>query len=85
MTGGNASVTDGFWNHCLDGVNSTPWLEKMPIIAWEYPIFDGDGVPQNPVVTGKTYGYNPQGFVFTLAGSENGEDGFVDGTGSKAR
>jgi hypothetical protein len=99
MTGRNATVTsvtrmergedDGRWpNHrldSLDGVNSTPWLEKTPVISWEYPRFVGDETPKNPMGGREKYDYNPQGFVFTLAGSENGEDGFVDGTGSEAR
>lgn len=98
MTGENATVTsatrmggdaDGIWpNHrldSLDGVNSTPWVEKTPTIAWEYPKFgEGNDVPKNPI-SGQRYSFNPQGFVFTLAGSTSGEEGFVDGIESQAR
>ncbi|KAL9185156.1 hypothetical protein ACHAXT_002933 [Thalassiosira profunda] len=80
---------DGTWpNHRIDsrqGVNSTPWEQPSPTMAWNYPRFgDGDEVPTNPI-EGKNFSYNPQGFVFTLAGSLEGEEGFVDGTGSGAR
>lgn len=98
MSGQNASVTsasrmegdaDGVWpNHRLDsleGVNSTPWMLKTPTIAWEYPKSAGNEVPENPFVTKENYRFNPQGFVFTMAGSESGEAGFVDGVGLEAR
>ena len=98
MSGLNASVTsatrmegdaDGVWpNHRLDsleGVNSTPWLKKTPTIAWEYPKSAENEVPENPFARGESYTFNPQGFVFTMAGSEIGEAGFVDGVGSEAR
>ena len=101
LTGANASVTsvtrmegeaaDGLWpNHRLDsleGVNSTPWMERTPTMAWEYPKFDvrDGGKPVNPIARGENYSFNPQGFVFTLAGSQSGEEGFRDGLGSEAR
>ena len=79
---------DGIWpNHRLDslqGVNSTPWELPMPTMAWNYPRFDGDELPTNPNAGGK-YSFNPQGFVFTMAGSLDGEEGFVDGVGNDAR
>ena len=98
MTGLNVTVTsatrmegdpDGRWpNHHLDsfhGVNSTPWMEPEPTIAWEYPKFgEGNAVPRNPVGR-ENYSFNPQGFVFTLAGSDAGEEGFVDGVKADAR
>eukprot|EP00804_Cyclotella_cryptica_P001991 CCRYP_007413-RA/>CCRYP_007413-RA protein AED:0.05 eAED:0.03 QI:0/0/0/1/1/1/4/0/2016 len=98
MTGENATVTsvtrmegdaDGKWpNHRVDslqGVNSTPWEEPSPKIAWEYPKFGATSeVPKNPIPR-EDYALNPQGFVFTLAGSNNGEEGFVDGLESDAR
>ena len=98
MSGKNATAAyvtsmggglDGRWpNHrtdSLQGVNSTPWELPTPTMAWEYPRFaDGDENPMNPSVREK-YGFNPQGFVFTLAGSENGIEGYVDGNGSDAR
>jgi len=81
---------DGKWpNHRLDslkGVNSTPWEEPSPTVSWEYPkSLDGDEVPKNPNARGQNYSSNPQGFVFTLAGSKDGEEGFRDGLGSEAR
>ena len=99
MTGTNASVTsatrmegdaDGVWpNHRLDslhGVNSTPWTERTPTITWEYPKSDvTDGIPVNPIAKGENYTLNSQGFVFTSAGSQKGEEGFSDGVGSDAR
>lgn len=93
MSGSNVTVTsatrmegvaDGVWpNHRLDslqGVNSTPWVEQTPTIAWEYPRFGpGNEVPKNPIARKENYSFNPQGFVFTLAGSDRGEKGFLDG------
>ena len=82
---------DGTWpNHRLDsfdGVNSTPWELKTPTMAWNYPRFSaGDETPVNPnSVAGKHYSFNPQGFVFTMAGSLDREEGYLDGTGSDAR
>jgi sugar lactone lactonase YvrE len=78
----NDGEPDGIWpNHQFDsfrGVNSTPWEEPSPTTTWEYPrtSLDAD-TPQNPL-------FNPQGYVFTLAGSKTGQEGFVDGVGSEA-
>ena len=81
---------DGKWpNHRVDsshGVNSTRWELPSPTMAWNYPRFaEGDETPMNPISASKNYSFNPQGFVYTLAGSQNGEEGFVDGLGSDAR
>lgn len=83
---------DGTWpNHrrdSADGVRSTPWEAPMPTMAWNYPRHAGvgDAIPRNPnSETGGRYEFNPQGFVFTMAGSEEGEEGFSDGVGSDAR
>ena len=80
---------DGNWpNHRVDGlngVNSTPWELPSPTMAWNYPTHaDGSEVPTNPKA-GAPHSFNPQGFVFTLAGSPDGDEGFVDGLGSDAR
>ncbi|KAL7552581.1 hypothetical protein ACHAWF_015815 [Thalassiosira exigua] len=80
---------DGIWpNHRVDslrGVNSTPWELPSPTMAWNYPAYaDGNEIPTNPNA-GTPHSFNPQGFVFTLAGSQDGEEGFVDGLGSNAR
>lgn len=84
-------VTDlnGNWpNHRVDslrGVNSTPWVMQSPTMGWNYPTFsEGNEVPMNPAGR-ERYSFNPQGFVFTMAGSPNGEEGFSDGQGSDAR
>ena len=82
-------VLDGKWpNHRVDsieGVNSTPWELPSPTMGWNYPRHsDGANIPMNPNA-GETYSFNPQGFVFTMAGSENGEEGFLDGIGTDAR
>ena len=87
MEGGDE--LDGKWpNHRVDGligVKSTPWEVQSPTMAWEYPRFsEGDEVPMNPYA-GKNYSFNPQGFVFTLAGSSSEEEGYIDGQGSDAR
>lgn len=80
---------DGNWpNHRVDslhGVNSTPWEIPSPTMAVNYPTCsDGDEIPTNPNA-GEKYSFNPQGFVFTMAGSRNGEEGFSDGVGTDAR
>lgn len=80
---------DGVWpNHrvnSLKGVNSTPWESPLPTIAWNYPSYsDGNNIPANPHIGGQ-YSFNPQGFVFTMAGSIDGQEGFLDGLGSDAR
>ena len=80
---------DGYWpNHRVDslrGVNSTPWELPSPTMAWNSPKFStGHDVPINPNA-GKQYAFNPQGFVFTMAGSQYGEEGFLDGIGSDTR
>ena len=85
---------DGVWpNHRVDshrGVNSTPWEMPLSTMAWNYPRFsEGNDTPMNPNAndfgSGRKYSFNPQGFVFTIAGSLNGDEGFVDGVGSDAR
>jgi hypothetical protein len=80
---------DGYWpNHRVDslrGVNSTPWELPSPTMAWNSHKFStGNDVPINPNA-GKQYAFNPQGFVFTMAGSQYGEEGFLDGIGSDTR
>ena len=80
---------DGKWpNHQVDslgGVRSTPWEEPSPTMAWNYPSSAyGGEMPQNPH-PGHWSPFNPQGFVFTLAGSREGVEGFADGPGPDAR
>lgn len=88
VTAMNGEDLNGNWpNHRVDslrGVNSTPWIMRSPTMGWIYPSFsEGNEIPRNPVTD--RYSFNPQGFVFTLAGSPNGEGGFSDGQGSDAR
>eukprot|EP00985_Skeletonema_marinoi_P018530 scaffold10386_cov70-Skeletonema_marinoi.AAC.1 len=63
----------------MEELNSTPWEPgSYPTTAWGYPrSIESDTLP-TPL-------FNPQGYVFTLAGSKSGEEGFVDGEGSDAR
>eukprot|EP00985_Skeletonema_marinoi_P033166 scaffold40638_cov190-Skeletonema_marinoi.AAC.2 len=63
----------------MEELNSTPWEPgSYPTTTWEYPrSIEGDTLP-TPL-------FNSQGYVFTLAGSKSGEEGFVDGEGSDAR
>ena len=80
---------DGKWpNHrmdSLDGVRSTPWEQPSPTMAWNYPSFAyGGEIPQNRHSENR-HSFNPQGFVFTLAGSQEKEEGFADGPGPDAR
>lgn len=81
---------DEIWpNHKVDnliGASSTPWELPLPTMAWNYPKYlTGNDIPINPNSNkGKRYSFNPQGFVFTMAGSRNAA-GFVDGGGSDAR
>ena len=98
FSGSNSTVTrmtrmedepGGIWPNdrisSMKGINSTPWETTTPTVTFEYPNFlDDDGIPRNPI-SGKKYSFNPQGFVFTLAGSTNGEEGFSDGVESEAR
>jgi len=89
VTNMEGKLPDGQWpNHRVDslqGVNSTPWELPSPTMAWNYPRYpDSTNIPMNPNA-GEKYSFNPQGFVFTMAGSQNGEEGFLDGTGSDAR
>jgi len=67
-------------------VNATPWILPAPTATWEYPkkLGPADEVPHNPLIFGPIP-LLPQGFTFTLAGSQNGEAGFKDGVGLDAR
>ena len=71
----------------VHGVNSTPWELPLPTMAWNYPkYFGSDELPINPNTNvGEKNSFNPQGFVFTMAGSLDGDEGFVDGLSSTAR
>ena len=63
----------------MEELISTPWEEgSSPTITWEYPRSIEDDDTRGP-------SFNPQGYVFTLAGSKTGKEGFVDGIGSIAR
>eukprot|EP00986_Skeletonema_menzelii_P003076 scaffold902_cov146-Skeletonema_menzelii.AAC.1 len=62
-----------------DELKSTPWESgSYPTTTWEYPRLKEGDTPRAP-------SFNPQGYIFTLAGSINGEEGFVDGEGLDAR
>jgi len=71
----------------IHGVNSTPWELPLPTMAWNYPKYLGsEELPINPNSdVGEKYSFNPQGFVFTMAGSLDGEEGFIDGLSTNAR
>jgi hypothetical protein len=80
--------TSGVWpnlelSEILGGLNSTPWLLSQPTALWSYPKSDYNDTVFTSTI-GKITGILPQGFTFTLAGSD-GEEGFVDGFGSQAR
>ena len=58
----------------------------MPLSTstWAYPEATKGESLDNPLVRGN-FTHLPQGLTFTLAGSANGEDGFVDGVGNLSR
>lgn len=83
---GNGSITNVWPNlHSAQtmGVKAAPWLLRAPTESWSYPKTDANAVPRNPLK--KNFNIVPQGFTFTLAGSSNGHEGFVDGLDSEAR
>jgi len=67
-----------------DGAKTVPWMDPVPTDVWSYPKSLNGELPRNPS-TNPPYSYNPQGFVFTMAGSTDGASGFVNGPPSDAR
>ena len=65
-------------------VNATPWTMPLSTSTWAYPEATKGESLDNPLVRGN-FTHLPQGLTFTLAGSANGEDGFVDGVGNLSR
>ena len=71
--------------------HTASWTRDLLTDIWEYPKMHqsnknnmDDFIPRNP----KKYGRlerNPQGYVFTLAGSSHGMEGFEDGVDVQAR
>lgn len=63
-------------------LNATPWMTPEPSVTWSYPKEDegkgGTDANNHPA-------FLPQGYTFTLAGSNNREYGFKDGLGHEAR
>ncbi|GMI09425.1 hypothetical protein TrVE_jg8809 [Triparma verrucosa] len=66
------------------GAVTVPWLDPKPTDVWEYQKSWPTEGPRNPN-TNPTLTYNPQGYVYTHAGSASGVSGFVDGSSSIAR
>ena len=77
-------------------LHTSSWIPEQPTDIWEYPKtvwtsfnqtdFDNEGeyLPKNPKKYGEMFPVR-QGYVFTLAGSLDGEEGFEDGDDSVAR
>jgi len=66
------------------GANTVPWLASKPTDVWAYPKHATGEGPRNPN-TNPALTYNPQGYVYTHAGSTSGDSGFTDGPASSAR
>ena len=66
------------------GAKTTPWMDPNPTDVWGYPKTLGSEGPRNPR-TNPQLAYNPQGYVYTHAGSTGGIKGFVDGASADAR
>ncbi len=91
---GDATIVEGEssgrWpnarNDYLHGVRMTPWTLPMPTQTWSFPKQDENQIIGNPRNNSQS-GMDalPQGFTFTLAGGDSGEQGFLDGWGCDAR
>ena len=66
------------------GAKTIPWLDPNPTDVWAYPKSLASEGPRNPR-TNPELSYNPQGYVYTHAGSTSGAKGFVDGPSYDAR
>jgi len=76
---GSGTVTNVVAKARIEDATQTPWEDaSSPITYWEYPRSLEDDILRSP-------SFNPQGYVYTLAGSMSGQEGFVDGEGSDAR
>lgn len=81
---GPVSTWPNHYGNNSAGVNATPWTPPLPTATWAYPKIAPGELPGNPRVQGK-FSMLTQGFTFSLAGSLEGEEGFVDGLGAEAR
>lgn len=66
------------------GAKTVPWLMANPTDVWNYPKSAAGEGPRNPN-TNAALSYNPQGYVYTHAGSTDGTSGDTDGVASAAR